>query len=88
MSENYEDADTIMSDIESRMALVTLVRRGEYAACIAALSGDVMKSAVGAGVPHALAEEMASDFWKAEMLADTVAGLLQNADLEEESDEL
>ncbi|MFJ7329062.1 hypothetical protein ACIQVN_22820 [Streptomyces cyaneofuscatus] len=86
MSEKYEDADTIISDLESRMALVNLVRRGEYAAGIAVLSGDVMKSALEAGIPHAMAEEMASDFWKAEMLADTVAGLLHNVEIEEDDE--
>ncbi|MEV5677489.1 hypothetical protein [Streptomyces sp. NPDC052179] len=86
MTEKYEDADTIISDIESRMALVNLVRRGEYAEGIAALSGDVMKSALEAGIPYAMAEEMASDFWKAEMLADTVAGLLHNVETEEDDD--
>jgi hypothetical protein len=29
---------------------------------------------------------MAADFWKAEMLADTIAGLLRNADLDEDED--
>jgi hypothetical protein len=34
-----------------------------------------------------MAEEMAGDFWKAEMLADTVAGLLRNAEFEEDETE-
>ncbi|MFI1530078.1 hypothetical protein [Streptomyces griseus] len=86
MSENYEDAETILSDLESRMALVNLIKRGEYASGIAVLAGDVMKSALGAGIPYSMAEEMAGDFWKAEMLADTVAGLLRNVELEEDDE--
>jgi glycerol-3-phosphate acyltransferase PlsY len=84
MTEKYEDANSIMSDLESQMALANLIKRGEYAAGIAVLSGDILKSAVAAGVPYAMAEEMAGDFWKAEMLADTVAALLRDSDLEED----
>jgi hypothetical protein len=29
---------------------------------------------------------MAADFWKAEMLADTIASLLRNSDLDEDED--
>ncbi|WP_326827394.1 hypothetical protein [Streptomyces sp. NBC_01751] len=82
----YEDANTIISDLESQMALVNLIKRGEYAAGIATLSGEILKSALEAGVPYAMAEEMAGDFWKAEMLADTVAGLLRNVELEEDDE--
>jgi hypothetical protein len=39
------------------------------------------------GVPYPLAREMAADFWKAEMLADTIAGLLRNADLDEDDED-
>lgn len=87
MTENYEDANTIISDLESQMALVNLIKRGEYAAGIAVLAGDIMKSALAVGIPYAMAEEMAADFWKAEMLADTVAGLLRNVELDEDGDE-
>lgn len=86
MTEKYEDANSIISDLESQMALANLIKRGEYAAGIAILSGDVLKAALSAGVPYAMAEEMAGDFWKAEMLADTVAGLLRNVELEEDED--
>jgi hypothetical protein len=30
---------------------------------------------------------MAADFWKAEMLADTIAGLLRHADLDEDDED-
>ncbi|WP_328377012.1 hypothetical protein OHB13_11695 [Streptomyces sp. NBC_00440] len=86
MTEKFEDANSIISDLESQLALANLIKRGEYAACIAVLSGDIMKSALAVGISHAMAEEMAADFWKAEMLADTVAGLLRNVDLEESED--
>ncbi|MEU6765870.1 hypothetical protein ABZ916_25545 [Streptomyces sp. NPDC046853] len=87
MTEKYEDANTIMSELESQLALATLIRRGEYAATISIISGDILKSALAAGVPYLMAEEMARDFWKAEMLADTVAGLLRNAEFEEDETE-
>ncbi|MFF4245259.1 hypothetical protein ACFYY2_12395 [Streptomyces sp. NPDC001822] len=86
MTEKYEDANSIISDLESQMARANLIKRGEYAAGIAVLAGAVLKSALEAGVPYALAEEMAGDFWKAEMLADTVAGLLRNAEVEEDDE--
>jgi hypothetical protein len=86
MTDQNPEAESIMSDIESQMALANLAKRGEYAAGIAILSGDILKMAVAAGVPYALAREMAADFWKAEMLADTIAGLLRSADLEDDEE--
>jgi hypothetical protein len=86
MTERYEDVNSVMADIESQMALVKLAQRGEYAAGIALLSGDILKTAVASGVPSHMAEEMAADFWKAEMLADTVAALLRDATLEEDEE--
>lgn len=86
MTDKFEDANTIISDLESQMALANLIKRGEYAAGIAVLSGGVLKSALESGVPYGMAEEMAGDFWKAEMLADTVAGLLRNVELEEDDE--
>jgi hypothetical protein len=82
-----EDADSIMADIEAQMALANLEKRAEYAAGIAILSGDILKMALASGVPYSLAQEMATDFWKAEMLADTVAGLLRSAELELDEDD-
>ncbi|MFF1450136.1 hypothetical protein ACFVYF_18655 [Streptomyces sp. NPDC058274] len=87
MTDKNPEAESIISDIEHRMALANLEKRGEYAAGIAIISGDILKLAVAAGVPYALAREMAADFWKAEMLADTVAALIRNADLDLELDD-
>jgi hypothetical protein len=86
MTDQNPEAETIMSDIESQMALANLAKRGEYAANIAGLSGDILKVALATGVPYPLAREMAADFWKAEMLADTIASLLRNSDLDEDED--
>ncbi|MVO87394.1 hypothetical protein GPA10_22170 [Streptomyces sp. p1417] len=86
MNEKNE-AETLMAQLESEMALANLVKRGEYAAGIAVLSGDILKSATAAGVPYRMAEEMAGDFWKAEMLADTVAALIRDASLEDEAEQ-
>ncbi|MET7984530.1 hypothetical protein [Streptomyces sp. NPDC005281] len=86
MTEKNPEAESIMSNIESQMALAGLEKRGEYAAGIAILAGDILKIALSNGVPYALAREMASDFWKAEMLADTIAGLLRGADLDDDEE--
>lgn len=86
MNEN-ESADSILADIESQMALAKLEQRGLYAVGIAIVSGDILKHALMSGVPYNLAREMAADFWKAEMLADTVAALLRDVELEEDDDD-
>ncbi|MFJ8699426.1 hypothetical protein [Streptomyces ardesiacus] len=83
MNDNTESADEILADIEAQMAVAKLEQRGLYAAAIAILSGDIMKNALASGVPYNLAREMAADFWKAEMLADTIAALLRDSELEE-----
>ncbi|MFF8629647.1 hypothetical protein [Streptomyces werraensis] len=82
-----ESADNIMADLEAQMAVANLERRGLYAAAIAVLAGDILRNALQAGVPYPLAKEMAADFWKTEILADTVAALIRDSDLEEEGDE-
>lgn len=84
MTEKHEDADAILASIESQMAFATLEKRAEYAAGVAVLSGDILKIALSSGVPYALAEEMATDFWKTEMLADTIAGLFRHVEEEDE----
>ncbi|MEV0475296.1 hypothetical protein [Streptomyces prunicolor] len=81
----HEDADSIMASIETQMAFANLEKRGEFAAGIAIVASDILKVALAAGVPYALAEEMATDFWKAEILADTIAGLVRHVD--EDDDE-
>lgn len=86
MTDKNPEAESIISDIEQRMALANLEKRGEYAAGIAIISGDILKLALAAGVPYNLAREMASDFWKSEMLADTIAGLLRSAELEDDEE--
>jgi hypothetical protein len=87
MSDNHDEAEAILSSLENEMALSNLSKRGEYAAGIAHFAGMVLKTALEAGVPYNLAREMASDFWKAEMLADTIAALLIDSNLDEDDDE-
>ncbi|MFD4608313.1 hypothetical protein ACFWOT_09375 [Streptomyces sp. NPDC058440] len=84
MTEDFNDADSIMANLEAQMAMTKLEGRGTYATGIAILSGQIMQSALAYGVPYALAEEMATDFWKAEMLADTIAALVRDVDEETE----
>ncbi|MFF3416855.1 hypothetical protein ACFYW9_19465 [Streptomyces sp. NPDC002698] len=87
MTDKHNEADEILSALESEMALTNLANRGEYAAGIAVCAGNVLTVALASGVPYILAKEMASDFWKAEMLADTVAALLIDSNLEEEGED-
>jgi hypothetical protein len=87
MSDNHDEAEAILSSLENEMALSNLAKRGEYAAGIAHFAGMVLKTGLEAGVPYVLAKEMASDFWKAEMLADTIAALLIDSNLDEDDDE-
>ncbi|MCF3100937.1 hypothetical protein IPZ58_05025 [Streptomyces roseoverticillatus] len=44
-----------------------LEQRGALAVMTARLTGVVYQEAIGHGVPHDLAQEMASDFWAVEM---------------------
>ncbi|MGJ3559593.1 hypothetical protein ACR6C2_16600 [Streptomyces sp. INA 01156] len=87
MTEKNEEAEAIIAGLEAQMAIAGLESRGQYASGIAIMAGKVMRSALAYGVPYGLAEEMASDFWKAEMLADTVAALLRDADLDGDDDD-
>ncbi|MGW5773074.1 hypothetical protein ACWEVY_28475 [Streptomyces longwoodensis] len=87
MTEKHPEADSIMAELETEMAIANLGRRGKYVAAIAVMSGDILSVALAAGVPYPLAKEMAEDFWKSEMLADTVAALLRDADLDDEDEE-
>jgi hypothetical protein len=86
VNENHPEAESIISDLEGQLALASLEKRGQYAAGIALLAGDILKVALAASVPYSLAREMASDFWKAELLADTVAALIRDADLDEDDE--
>lgn len=79
MSKIPEDADTILASLESQMAIAELVKRGEYATGIATIAGHIRKAAIAAGIPRSMAREMASDFWKAEMLADTIVALINGS---------
>lgn len=63
----FEGIEDVMSAIASDIALKDLERRGHYVMCIAAVAGEVLKAAMMCGVPHALAEEMARDYWNGEM---------------------
>ncbi|MGW2711410.1 hypothetical protein HKX69_05665 [Streptomyces argyrophyllae] len=87
MNENNPEAESIISSLESEMAVANLEKRGLYAVGIAILAGDILRSALAAGVPYSLAREMATDFWKAEMLADTVAALIREAELGDEDED-
>jgi hypothetical protein len=88
MTDKHPEAESIIAGLESELALAALEKRGEYAAGIAILSGDILRVALAAGVPFGLAREMAADFWKAELLTDTVAALIRDVDLGDEDDDV
>ena len=62
-----EDLDAVMADIETRMQVEGVERRGAVVLCLAQLAGEVMRAALAAGIPYAMAQEMAQDYWASEM---------------------
>ncbi|GAA3176406.1 hypothetical protein GCM10017688_30410 [Streptomyces ramulosus] len=48
-------------------------KRGAAAVALVRIAGIVYTEAIGAGVPHVLAQDMATDYWTKEMRPDTVA---------------
>ncbi|MYX26019.1 hypothetical protein GTY75_04935 [Streptomyces sp. SID8381] len=87
MTDKHPEADSIMAELETEMAIANLGRRGKYVAAIAVMAGDILTVALAAGVPYALAKEMATDFWKSEVLMDTLSGLIREAEEDDEDDD-
>jgi hypothetical protein len=61
--------DGVMDEIQEKAHREALQRRFDHALMIAAGAGDVLKTALGAGLPYSMAQEMAGDFWSAEYVA-------------------
>jgi hypothetical protein len=79
MAEN-NDIDAVMGEIEEKMAVAQLEKRGAMAVCVASIAAMVMREALAGGVPYSLAKEMAEDYWKSEMAPVEVYQLVAGED--------
>ncbi|MEU6704753.1 hypothetical protein [Streptomyces wuyuanensis] len=53
----------MFNQVETEIQAERLMKQGAYAIGAAEISGNVYTHAIANGVPHSLAQEMASDFW-------------------------
>lgn len=67
MAEQQDPFQQIVDGLTYDLQRDHLEQRGALAVMTARLTGVVYQEAVGHGVPHDLAQEMAGDFWAAEM---------------------
>ncbi|QKW48847.1 hypothetical protein [Streptomyces buecherae] len=70
---NADDFEELISGIETEMSQALIEKRGTAVVALARITGVVYTEAIAAGVPHALAQEMATDYWAQEMHAEVVA---------------
>ncbi|MFF4557200.1 hypothetical protein [Streptomyces sp. NPDC001422] len=80
---------SVVDEIGDEVKARELEKRYQHALLIAGGAGDVLRTALGAGLPYSMAQEMAQDFWAAEYVA---AGLIvmdegQAPDVDGEDDE-
>ncbi|MGW1867919.1 hypothetical protein ACWCPS_20405 [Streptomyces mauvecolor] len=59
--------EELVAGIETEMNQAVIEKRGTVAITLARIAGVVYTEAIAAGVPHALAQEMATDYWVKEM---------------------
>ncbi|MGI5531552.1 hypothetical protein ACQEVX_30490 [Streptomyces syringium] len=59
--------EELVSSIEAEMDQALIERRGAAALMFVRIAGALYAEAIGAGVPHDLAKEMATDYWVKEM---------------------
>ncbi|MFD7015922.1 hypothetical protein [Streptomyces sp. NPDC059928] len=64
---NADGFDELISGIATEMNQALIEKRGTTAVTLARIAGVVYTEAVAAGVPHALAQEMATDYWAMEL---------------------
>ncbi|MER6912263.1 hypothetical protein ABT354_11370 [Streptomyces sp. NPDC000594] len=64
---NPDGFDDLVAGIETEMNQAVIEKRGTLAVMLARVAGAVYTEAIAAGVPHALAQEMATDYWAGEM---------------------
>ncbi|MFH8346756.1 hypothetical protein [Streptomyces sp. NPDC018045] len=64
--------EELVSNIETEFNQALIEKRGTAALMVARIAGTIYTEAIAAGVPHGLAQEMARDYWVAEMHPGTV----------------
>ncbi len=64
---NADGFDELISGIETEMNQALIEKRGTAAVALARIAGVVYTEAIASGVPHVLAQEMATDYWAKEM---------------------
>ncbi|MGG2462870.1 hypothetical protein ACO0M4_24140 [Streptomyces sp. RGM 3693] len=64
---NADGFDELISGIETEMNQALIEKRGTAVVALARITGVVYTEAIAAGVPHVLAQEMATDYWAKEM---------------------
>ncbi|MEV6553935.1 hypothetical protein AB0M57_35360 [Streptomyces sp. NPDC051597] len=77
---NADGFDDLISSIETELNQSLMEKRGALTLLLARVTGAVYTEALAAGVPHALAQAMAQDYWTSEAFP---AGL-PSVDAEEE----
>ncbi|MEW1672045.1 hypothetical protein ACWEQ8_06055 [Streptomyces noursei] len=64
---NSDGFGELIAGIETEMTQDAIEERGRLAVVLARIAGVVYAEAIAAGVPHVLAQQMATDYWAAEM---------------------
>ncbi|MFJ2402478.1 hypothetical protein ACIOUE_14365 [Streptomyces xanthochromogenes] len=64
---NADGFDELISGIETEMNQALIEKRGTAAVILARIAGVVYTEAIASGVPHALAQAMAQDYWSSEV---------------------
>ncbi|MFD5050465.1 hypothetical protein [Streptomyces tendae] len=59
--------DELVSNIETEFNQALIEKRGTITLMLARIAGTIYTEAIAHGVPHALAQEMAQDYWIKEM---------------------
>ncbi|MEU2513751.1 hypothetical protein [Streptomyces syringium] len=67
MPDNSDGFEELVAGIEAEMDQALIERRGAAALMFVRIAGALYTEAIGAGVPHDLAKEMATDYWVKEM---------------------
>ncbi|MEV5879277.1 hypothetical protein AB0L75_34655 [Streptomyces sp. NPDC052101] len=64
---NADGFDELISGIETEMSQALIEKGGTAVVTLARIAGVIYTEAIAAGVPHVLAQEMATDYWVKEM---------------------
>ncbi|MCM1967824.1 MULTISPECIES: hypothetical protein [unclassified Streptomyces] len=77
---NPDSFDDLVAGIETEMSQAAIEKRGTVALMLARVTGAVYTEAIAAGVPHSLAQDMATDYWAQEMYPEASAPAVVEAD--------